>query len=81
MKSIFNISSSVGVSLNELVEKIEHTLNQKITVNFNKARSIDVPDCVLDNTLARNELKWAPLVNIDDGLLRTAKWIKTNLKA
>ena len=80
MKSIFNISSSVGVSLNELVKKIEHALNQKITVNFNKARSIDVSNSVLDNTLARDELSWVPLVNIDDGLLRTAKWFKTKLK-
>ena len=80
MKSIFNISSSVGVSLNELAKKIEHVLNQKITVNFNKARSIDVPNCVLDNTLARDELRWAPQVNIDDGLLRTAKWFKKKLK-
>ena len=78
-KSIFNISSSVGVSLNELVEKIEYALNKKITINFKKARSIDVPNCVLDNTLARNEFGWVPAVKINDGLQLTSKWIKRNL--
>ena len=74
--SVFNISSGSGTSLNELIDKIERVVNHKIARDYQPARLIDVPISVLDNTLARQELKWIPQMSFDDGLIKTASWIK-----
>lgn len=75
-ESCFNISSGVGVSLNELIEMLESVLGKPIDRNFLSGRLFDVPVNVLSNNLARNELGWSPLISMWDGLVRTAKWIK-----
>jgi UDP-glucose 4-epimerase len=73
----FNIGSGSGVSLNELIELLEPVLGQTIERRFLPARSFDVPVSVLCNDLASRELGWVPLVSMREGLIRTAKWIKS----
>lgn len=72
----FNIGSGVGVSLNELAEMLESVLGKSIEKCHLAGRLFDVPVNVLSNDLARKELKWSPLVSMQDGLNRTAKWIR-----
>lgn len=77
--SIFNISSGVGTSLKSLVEKIELILSKKVSCNYQKARSFDVPSNILDNSLAKIELNWSPKVKLEEGLAKTAAWIQKNI--
>jgi len=48
-EKIFNISSGIGTSQNEIV-KIVRNLIPDISVSYLPARSVDVPDIILDNS-------------------------------
>jgi len=78
-KSVFNISSGTGTSLNELIGMLENVLGKPIEHRYLSARPFDVPVSVLSNDLARAELQWSPVVSMQDGLARTAEWIKGEL--
>lgn len=78
-KTVFNISSGVGVSLNELVGILENSLNKSIERRYLPARPFDVPVSVLRNDLARAELHWSPSTSMQEGILRTTEWMKAEL--
>ncbi len=78
--SVFNISSGVGTSLNELILLIEKTLGRTIDKVYRPGRAFDVPVSVLDNSLAFDELGWQPKVDIDYGIAKTAMWLESELK-
>jgi UDP-glucose 4-epimerase len=72
---LFNVSSGVGTSLNELIATLEAVLGKTITRRYLPGRPFDVPVNVLCNDLARRELEWAPVVSMADGIARTAAWM------
>ena len=74
-KSVFNISSGVGTSLNELIAMLESILGRDVARQYRSARQFDVPVSVLSNLLAQQELGWAPKVTLKNGLERTAEWM------
>jgi len=76
-KMIFNISSGVGISLNDLVSLIEQVTEKKLDRIYSAARGFDVPINILSNALARSELGWEPKKTLVDGLkitLASAKY-------
>jgi UDP-glucose 4-epimerase len=75
-KSVFNISSGVGTSLNELVGMLEKALGKPIECTYLPARPFDVPVSVLSNDLARAELHWAPSIPMQEGISLTERWIR-----
>lgn len=75
-KSVFNICSGVGTSLNELVRMLERVLGQDVRRNYHPPRAFDVPISVLDNALAMAELGWKPEVALDLGIARTVDWMR-----
>lgn len=76
----FNIGSNQGVSLNQLIEQLECTLNRKINRKYLPQRAFDVPVNVLNNELARQELGWTPVVSLAAGLVRTADWVCSQME-
>jgi UDP-glucose 4-epimerase len=79
-RSIFNISSGIGTSLNELVEVIEDVLRRSVVRQYLPGRAIDVPVSVLSNALARDELGWSPRIPLREGISRTATWMQRQLR-
>lgn len=79
-KECFNISSSKGISLNELVEMMKNIIEQPVQVNYKPGRSFDIDISVLCNQLAQKELNWQPQVTMQEGLTRTAAWMKETLQ-
>ena len=75
-KRVFNISSGVGYSLNELLDEIEKIIGMPVVRYYLECRTFDVPYNVLSNKLAINELGWVPRVSLHDGLLKTASWLR-----
>jgi UDP-glucose 4-epimerase len=75
-KSVFNISSGVGTSLNELISVLERVLGIEVVRHYQPGRLFDVPVSVLNNSLARQELGWEPLVKLEEGILKTADWMR-----
>lgn len=78
-QSVFNISSGTGTSLNELIGMMEGTLGKPIKRHYLPGRPFDVPVSVLSNELARQELGWAPVIGMREGLARTAQWMTAKL--
>jgi len=79
-ETCFNISSGKGTSLNDLIDMLDHTLGNPIKRNYLEGRSFDVPVSVLSNELAKKELKWTPAISMEEGILRTAQWMKDELE-
>lgn len=71
---IFNIGSGQGLSLNDLLDRIEKQIGRKIPRRYLPARSGDVSISVLDIALAREVLGWMPRISFADGLRRTIQW-------
>jgi UDP-glucose 4-epimerase len=80
-QSVFNISSGVGTSLNELIALLEKLLGRPVERRYFPGRTIDVPVNVLDNDLARRELGWEPKISVYAGLEKTAAWMRNELKS
>jgi UDP-glucose 4-epimerase len=75
-KSVFNIGSGIGTSVNELVSLIEEVLGRSIDRSYLPGRPFDVPVSILSNSLAREELEWRPKVSLREGIARTALWMQ-----
>jgi len=75
----FNISSGVGTSLNDLVGILQNIIGKTVEVRYMSGRAFDVPVSVLSNHIAHEELKWTPLIPMQDGITRTAEWIRSEL--
>ncbi len=73
---IFNISSGLGLSLNELISRIESALARPLAREYLPKRLFDVPVSVLNNGLALRELGWRPKIGIDEGIRRTIAWVE-----
>jgi len=76
---ILNVSSGVGLSLNQLVSRIEAVLGLEAHVERNSigARPFDVPTLYLDSSEAERVLSWRPEVSLDDGIIRTWLWVQS----
>jgi len=70
-KRVFNIGSGVGASINEIINLIEEISKKSLSINFSQTRELDVPRNVLDNSLAKSELKWVPTHDLRAGILKT----------
>ncbi len=75
---VLNISSATGRTLADLVNAIGDLLGRELEVCYGAHRPVDVPVSILDNTLARLELDWAPQVSFEDGLKATLSWLQSD---
>lgn len=78
-QTCFNVSSGTGTSLNALIDMLKDEIAKPVDVRYQAARSFDVPVSVLNNDLARKELNWEPSISMQDGIVRTVTWIKSEL--
>jgi UDP-glucose 4-epimerase len=72
-QGIFNISSGIGYSINQVVEIVEYYTRRKINVVYRDGREFDIQKVVLDNQKAIGSLGWEPVVNLDEGISITCK--------
>jgi UDP-glucose 4-epimerase len=78
---VMNVGSGVGLSVNRVVNDIEHTLGDtNISRRYEPSRMADVPRNVLDIALIRRETGWRPEVPWTGGLLETASWMRAQLR-
>lgn len=78
---VFNISSGIGTSLNELVDTLEKLLGKPVDRHYLAGRPFDVPVSILSNDLAKVELKWSPLISLHEGISRTSSWMKKTISS
>ena len=73
---VINIGSGVGRDLNEIVRAIEALVGHSVERRYYPERRFDVPVNVLDISRARTHLGWVPSTPFEEGLRRTAAWLK-----
>jgi UDP-glucose 4-epimerase len=75
-EQVFNVATGRGTSLNELIRIIASVTGLPGKVNFKPGRPFDVPVSVLDNRRAQQELGWSPVIELHEGIRRTAHWMR-----
>lgn len=67
--SLFNIGAGYSLSVKEIIDIVQNTLNcSKRIASDQTARKNEVPDVVADITKAREELDWFPRFSFKDGI-------------
>jgi len=70
-EGVFNIGTGVGVTIRELIERVERLTRKPINLNVSLGRKVDVPANVLDFSKALRTFRWAPKTLLADGLKKT----------
>jgi UDP-glucose 4-epimerase len=73
MSRVFNIGSGQGHSVLEIIAALAHHTNKSPEITFHPGRRHDIRENVLDITLAKAELDWAPEVRFEDGVVDTIR--------
>ena len=76
IERIFNISSSVGHSVLDIIELLREHIAPFPEVQYKSQRNFDVPSNILDNTKLREELCWYPQIKLIDGIAEVVQWLK-----
>ena len=77
-EDLINIGSNEEISINDLVNRLVKIIGFKGEVFFNKEYPDGNPRKLLDSTKIF-QYGWKPKINIDQGLLHTYEWYKTNI--
>ncbi len=67
-EQVFNIGSSIGYSLNEIISKFELVANTRLRVIYEPQRQFDVHSNILCCDRAHRELGWKTRISIEQGL-------------
>jgi UDP-glucose 4-epimerase len=68
---IFNASSGIGISLNELFDVMEATAGKPLLRSYDHNRAVDATRVVIDSSLAHQVYGWAADTSLAEGLRRT----------
>jgi UDP-glucose 4-epimerase len=74
-----NIGTGTGVSIRELISRIETVAGRKAVVQMCGKRPMDVPVNVLSIGEAKRRLAWVPEIPLEEGLAITINWVRTHL--
>lgn len=75
---VYNIGSEIGLSTKDVLDKLIPILEyNRLSLNLveKPARLFDVCANVLSSKLLTERTGWIPLINFEEGLLRSFKWI------
>jgi UDP-glucose 4-epimerase len=75
-RRVLNIGSGTGLSLNEIVRKVEAVTGLEADVRYTESRVFDVRKNVLDVRKAFRELGWKPETPIDRGIRNMYDWYR-----
>jgi len=73
---IYNVGSGVGVSLNNIISKINKILNKNIKPKYNLSAKSGVEKSILDIKKIKKELGWGPKTQLETGLRKTIDYFK-----
>ena len=71
---VFNIGTGKGTSVLEVIKAFEKVTNQPLNYKIVGRREGDIIEAYADTSLANNELKWKPELNLKNALASAWKW-------
>ena len=75
-----NVSSGVGISINELFSNLALKTGYKKPPIYETRRSGDLERSVLSNHRANSLFGWTPNTSFETGLSKTVEWLQTNVQ-
>jgi len=76
---LFNCGAGKAVRVKDLVSKMIEKSGKKLLIEHDLSQPSIPTSLFLDCSKAKDILGWSPCVNIDDGIVKTLSWYKTNL--
>ena len=80
VNTAFNVGSGKGVSLSDLILRIQKITQLTAKVEYRNSCKQDVQNLFLDCTKLRDALNWSPEVDLDSGIAETFNWLKQVIK-
>ncbi len=77
---IFNLGNNRSIGLLDFIKTLEKSLNLTAIIRFDSMQDGDVTETWADINYSTKEINFLPKVEIDEGLLEFAKWIKNYYK-
>ena len=74
--SLLNVSTDSQKSVNDLIHSLKRFHTGKVEVKYVKARENEILHSRLLNDRAVEELNWAPIYSLDEGIEKTYHWHK-----
>ncbi|MDP3963889.1 MAG: NAD-dependent epimerase/dehydratase family protein [bacterium] len=74
--TMLHIASCKNVSLGTLLKAIEKAVGKKAKIRYRQLRSIDMPAIQFATSQTRAILKWKAATSIDEGVRKTAAWLR-----
>jgi UDP-glucose 4-epimerase len=65
---VYNIASGHGVSIKDIVALVQKVTGQPVKIDYQAARSIDVPAIWLDIQKFRTATGWQPTIELEEGI-------------
>lgn len=75
-KTHFNVSSSMGYSLNEICRTIEAVMGRPLLLSYRQTRSFDVRVNILDSRRLREEIDWRPKTELYEGIMKMYEYLR-----
>jgi len=79
----FNLGTGKEISIGDLVKKIIDILGEEVVIEIDKSRlrpeKSEVERLMADASKAMNLTGWKPQFSLDEGIRKTAEWIKENI--
>jgi UDP-glucose 4-epimerase len=77
----YNIGGGSRVSVNHVLDLVGHVTGRPVTILREPAQKGDMRDTYADTTLAREDLGFAPGVNLEEGLAAEWQWVEARRAA
>lgn len=74
-RGIFNIGSSVGFSINQILEIVKKVTGEKVIVKYLPQRNSDISKVILGTTKLSSVISPYDLIPLDEGVQRYWEWI------
>jgi dTDP-glucose 4,6-dehydratase len=82
---VINLGTNTEISIGQVAERIIELVGRDVTLALDKDRlrpaGSEVERLVADTSKAQRLLGWEPVVELDEGLLRTIDWLSGSLEA
>jgi UDP-glucose 4-epimerase len=73
---VYHLGRGVETSVNELAEKVARACGTEVKMERRPRRPGDAARSFVDLSSARRHLRWTPRVALEEGLSRTAEWMR-----
>ena len=76
----FNLGTSIGYSVKEIIKKVEDITGRQIPVEYSQRREGDPSILIASSQKAKDILEWSPKHNIDSMIKTAWDWLKKHPK-